>query len=99
MGGWVGYGIGVTSASQSISDAGRYSETSTAQGIELARLSGGLDFRLTRGFGMGPFASVSIARFTHERTEVRNLVTFSGNIDQPAVHAWLSIGLRMVIFP
>jgi opacity protein-like surface antigen len=99
MSGWVGYGIGFTSASQSISDAGRYDETSTAQGIDFARISGGLDFRLKRGFGMGPFAIVSVGRYTHERTTIRNVVTFSGDIDDPATHAWISLGLRLVIFP
>jgi len=96
---WLGYGIGVTSASQRISDAGQYDETSTAQGIDLARLSAGLDFRFHRGFGLGPFAIVSIGRYTHERTTINNIVKFSGDIDDPALHGWASLGLRMVIFP
>jgi hypothetical protein len=96
---WLGYGAGITTASQTISDAGKYDETSTAQGFEFARLSGGLDFRLSRGFGMGPFAVVSLGRYTHQRTEIRNVVTFSGDIDAPSTHAWASLGLRLVIFP
>ena len=99
MSGWVGYGLGITSATQSISDAGRYDETSTAQGLEFARLSGGLDFRFTRGFGMGPFALVQLGRYTHERTTIRNVTTFSGDIDNPAAHAWVSVGVRLVILP
>ncbi len=98
MSGWVGYGFGYTFGSQTISDAGRYSETSTAQGLELARLTGGLDFRVKRGFGLGPFALVSIGRYTRERTTI-NTVVSSSEITDPAVHAWLSIGLRMVVFP
>lgn len=97
--GWLGYGIGYESASQTISDEGRYSETSTAAGLELARLSGGLDFRLSRGFGLGPFAIMSIGRYTHQRTEINNVVTFSGNLPSPAFHSWIALGLRMVIFP
>jgi hypothetical protein len=97
--GWVGYGAGFTSATQTISDVGRYKETSTAQGIDWARLSGGLDFRASRGFGLGPFAVVSVGRYVHRRTEIRQIATFSGDIDDPAVHAWLSVGLRLVIFP
>jgi hypothetical protein len=99
MTGWIGYGIGFTSATQYISDAGRYSESSTAQGIELARLSGGLDFRPSRGFGLGPYAVASVGRYTHEKTEIRNVETSSGDIDNPALHLWLTLGLRMVIFP
>jgi hypothetical protein len=99
LSGWVGYGVGATSVTQSISDAGRYDESNTAQGIEFARLSGGLDFRVKRGFGLGPYALVSVGRFVHQRTEIRNDVTFSGAIPDPALHAWLALGLRIVVFP
>jgi len=99
MNGWIGYGIGMTTGSQTISDAGRYSETSTAQGIELGRLTGGLDFRASSGFGLGPFALVSLGRYMHQKTEINGVVTSSGSIDNPALHAWVSLGLRMVIFP
>jgi hypothetical protein len=30
---------------------------------------------------------------------MRDVVTFSGDIADPAFHAWLTVGLRMVIFP
>ncbi|MES1185988.1 MAG: hypothetical protein ABUL60_19395 [Myxococcales bacterium] len=99
MSGWLGYGIGYTVGSETISDVGRYTETSTATGIEMARLSGGLDFRLKRGFGLGPYAMASIGRYTRQRTEVRNVETASTSIDNPATHAWVGLGLRMVIFP
>jgi hypothetical protein len=97
--GWVGYGIGATAATQTISDAGRYREVTSASGIELARLSGGVDFRVKRGFGLGPYAVVSIGRFSHQRTELRNATTYSGSIQDPSFHAWLCLGLRMVVFP
>jgi hypothetical protein len=99
MNGWIGYGFGVTTGSQSISDAGRYSETTTVSGLDVARLSGGLDFRFKRGFGMGPYGVVSVGRYLHTRTEIREDVAFSGDIADKAFHAWLSLGLRLVIFP
>jgi hypothetical protein len=99
MTGWLGYGFGYTVGSQTISDVGQYSETSTATGIELARLSGGLDFRLKRGVGLGPYAMVSIGRYTRQHTEIRNVDTSSGSIADQGVHAWIGVGLRMVIFP
>jgi hypothetical protein len=97
--GWLGYGVGITTATQSISDAGQYEETSTVQGIDWARISGGLDFRFSRGFGMGPFGVFHIGRYTHQRTEMHDVATFSGDIADAAFHAWLTVGLRMVIFP
>jgi hypothetical protein len=99
LAGWIGYGAGFTSATQTISDAGRYSESSTAQGVEWARLTGGLDLRVSKGFGLGPFGLVSVGRFGHRRTEVDSRTTFSGSIAHPAFHAWLALGLRLVIFP
>ena len=99
MTGWVGYGAGYTAGVQTISDEGQYSESSTAQGFDLARLSGGLDFRATRGFGVGPFGVVSVGRYVHRRTEINNDVTFSGDIDDPTQHVWLTLGLRLVFFP
>lgn len=99
LSGWVGYGFGYTAGVQTISDEGRYSETSTAQGFELARLSGGLDVRAARGFGFGPFAVISVGRYVHRRTTINNDVTFSGEIEEPTQHAWLSAGLRLVFFP
>jgi opacity protein-like surface antigen len=99
MSGFVGYGFGITSGSQTISDAGRYREVSTARGIDYARLSGGLDLRVSRGFGLGPYGMLMIGRYEHQRTEIRNVVTFSGKIEDPTVHAWLQLGLRLVIFP
>lgn len=99
MNGWLGYGFGFTSGIQSISDVGRYSETATASGLELARLTGGLDFRFKRGFGLGPYAMASVGRYMHQNTEIRNVETFSGSIDDPSLHVWLGLGLRLVIFP
>jgi hypothetical protein len=99
LSGWIGYGVGITSATQTISDAGRYSETSTARGVELARLSGGLDVRASKGFGLGPYVLGSIGRFSHAKTEIQGATTFDGSIENPALHLWLSVGLRMVVFP
>lgn len=97
--GWLGYGFGITRGTQYISDVGRYSETTSSQGFELARITGGLDFRPRRGFGLGPFGMFSVGRYTHTRTEVRDLVTFSGDIARPDIHFWIGLGLRMVVFP
>jgi len=99
LNGWVGYGFGLTSATQTISDAGRYRESTTARGLDVARLMGGLDFRPKRGFGLGPYGVVAIGRYLHTRTEIREDPTFSGDIQPKAFHAWVSLGLRLVVFP
>ena len=48
---------------------------------------------------MGPFGVFHVGRYTHQRSEMRDVATFSGDIADPAFHAWLTVGLRMVIFP
>jgi hypothetical protein len=97
--GWIGYGIGYTAASQSISDAGRYEESSTVRGIEFARLSLGLDIRLSHGFGMGPYVGVSLGRYLNQETVINDYESSSDHIDDGAFHAWLTLAYRLVIFP
>ena len=57
--GWLGYGVGITAATQSISDAGQYEETSTVQGIDWARISGGVDFRFLSRLRHGAIRCIS----------------------------------------
>ena len=47
-------------------------------------IMGGLDFRLSHVFGVGPFADLSLGTY--------------GGADG-AVHAWLQLGARLVLFP
>ncbi len=97
---WIGYGIGFETGTESIDDTvvGR-SEQTTSSGLELARLAGGVDFRLGKAIGLGPFAAMDIGRFTHTRTDVNGKTTYDGSIADPAVHWWISLGARFVLFP
>ena len=99
MNGWVGYGAGWESATETITDRAQgYSESATAHGFTYASLSGGLDFR-SKTVGAGPYAEVALGRFTRQTTEVDNIEAAKGDISDPAWHAWISVGLRMVLFP
>lgn len=97
---WLGYGIGFETGTQSIEDtvAGRTEQT-TSSGLEFARLTGGVDFRLVKAFGIGPFLSADFGRFTHTRTDVNGEATYDGNVPAPAVHWWITLGARFVLFP
>ncbi|NLE85499.1 MAG: hypothetical protein GX607_03780 [Myxococcales bacterium] len=95
---WVGYGIGVEAASQSISDRPRgRSESTTSRGVTFAALSAGADLRHVLGFG--PYGQVAIGRFNSTRTEINDVERFDGSIDDRALHYWLELGLRMVLRP
>jgi hypothetical protein len=97
---WLAYGIGFESQSQSINDriVGRR-ESTTASGIEFARLSAGLDWRPGKTFGFGPLLEASLGTFTDTSTEVNGETTFEGDIEDSAIHTWATIGMRGVFFP
>lgn len=97
---WFGYGIGYEAAWQTIRDTPRgRTESTTASGMEVARLSSGLDCRMTRVLGIGPFAELALGRFTSTRTDVNNETRYDGPIPDRAAHVWLTVGLRTVLFP
>ena len=97
---WLGYGIGPELASQSITDRVRArDENTTVTGWEYARLAFGVDFRLARGIGGGPLLEGTLGEFTHSRTEINGKVAHTGAISNTALHGWVSLGVRFVLFP
>ncbi len=97
---WLGYGIGLDSGIQSIHDRvqGRLERT-TATGMEWARLSAGIDYRLGRVVGLGPALTVGIGQYTQTRTSINDQVSHDGDIEDRAFHAWVSLTFRLVLFP
>jgi len=95
---WLGYGFGFESASQSLNDKQHgYSETTTASGLTYAQLAGGVDFR--GSVGGGPYLEFAMGRFTRTSTEQNGRQVYSGAIDDRALHAWITLGLRLVVRP
>jgi hypothetical protein len=94
---WVGYGIGIegsaVGAQTSAGDA-----TIAMAGFELARLMGGVDFRMGSGIGVGPFLDLTLGRYS-------NVTIDDGSGDESfeirdkALHGWLTLGVRFVLFP
>ena len=94
---WVGYGFGFESSGASASGGGvNVGETFT--GLELARLEGGLDWRVSRTFGVGPFGNLALGEYSHEHVQGTN-GTADASIPTKALHAWLTLGIRGVLFP
>jgi hypothetical protein len=97
---WIGYGLAYEIAWQNIDDhVARRTETSTVEGFQYGRLEGGLDIRLGKVVGFGPYLQVEIGRYTHQRTSVYGSETYSGSIASTATHTWIGSGLRLVFFP
>jgi hypothetical protein len=95
---WVGYGIGIESLSAGMSSGGQSSYVTYA-GFELANLMGGLDFRISKEFGLGPFVSLSVGRYDTLRRETTGVTTQYGSVSERATHEWFSAGVRGVLFP
>lgn len=91
---WVGYGFGVESTDAGDADIGL-----TLTGWEFARFMGGVDFRLSRVIGLGPFVDLTMGSYA--RIAVRNpgLQSWSDDIPETRLHEWFTFGARVVFFP
>ncbi len=89
---WIGYGIGIESLAVSEGSSG--GDSAGLGGVQFARLSGGVDFRLSRTFGVGPFLDYSLGKYSSF-----SIGSNSQDIADRATHGWLTIGARFVFFP
>jgi hypothetical protein len=94
---WIGYGIGYEQLTLKQSGDGGGSVTNG--GPEYARLMAGFDWRMSRGFGLGPFADLSIAKYTRFKDDSPGEENDQGNIAKASLHQWLTVGARVVFFP
>lgn len=91
---WAGYGIGLESGNASFK-GNLHSESVTSLGLTFAKLSGGFD---NRAMGAGLFGEVALGQYLHTSTTVGN-EDYGYSIEHGRVHAWLMVGVRMVINP
>ena len=89
---WLGYGAGFESLV--LSEGSNSSNNLSLSGFQFARLSGGVDFRVNRVFGVGPVLDFALGRYS-------SVSEGSGSIDinGGAGHQWLTLGVRFVFFP
>jgi hypothetical protein len=90
---WLGYGLGVETLDLDRRING-VSRSQTFSGFEFARFMAGVDFRVQRVFGVGPFVDLSLASFSTEGDGSTRI-----NITDTSTHAWLTLGARFVLFP
>jgi hypothetical protein len=95
---WIGYGLGLEGASATITDdISGYKETVSSSGVTYAQFSAGFDLRKKVGFG--PFIDVAFGQYGQTTTDLGKGGKFKYSIEQRALHAWLTLGIRMVINP
>ena len=95
---WIGYGIGYESVAVGFSEGSRTGSVSY-NGFEFAHFMGGVDFRFSRVFGLGTFASFSIGQYRRSHYELSGDPVIEGDIPEKAIHEWFTVGLRTVFFP
>jgi hypothetical protein len=90
---WLGYGLGF----ESFGEGRTVNGVSTSLGLggfQFARFMGGVDFRVTRVFGVGPFVDLAMASYG-----TSNDGSVSVDIPETRTHQWLTLGVRFVFFP
>jgi hypothetical protein len=94
---WLGIGVGGDISSITAENA-RGRATLTLRGFDIAHFVGGLDVRISRYWGIGPFVDMTFGMYTHSRVSTV-LQTTDEPIDEKWPHAWLYLGVRCVVFP
>jgi hypothetical protein len=87
---WVGVGAGFEIYDEDIAGA-----TRRLGGVEFANLQFGEDLSLGHRFGLGPFLSVSIGKFTSLQQGAPGEPTVESRVPATALHSWVVIGLRL----
>lgn len=91
---WVGYAVALSGAVASGDDAfGSYSRTLT--GVEYAKLSAGVDLRLSRRSAVGLYAEWTSGLYTEVTDRADGAVTGSGDLRNPTTHTWFTVGPRL----
>ena len=98
---WLGYGAGFelqAVPSRSPNDVLLYSSTGRNDyysGWNFAILSGGIDFRVSNLFAVGPYLSASLGQFSSYDSSGK----LTADISNKAVHQWYTLGARFAITP
>ena len=91
---WLGVGAGYEILNLSASATG-VSASGSNRGFEFGNVQLGLDFKISPAFGVGPFATFTIAQFSDTSVSVNGQdVPFS--YTNKAIHEWLIFGVRGV---
>lgn len=95
---WLGYGIGleVATLSQRTWDD---KQTVTLTGFEYAHLMGGVDFRVSKRFTLGPVVDFALGRYLRYSEEINYQTTADRGITDQADHQWLMLGVRGSFYP
>ncbi|OJY27664.1 MAG: hypothetical protein BGO98_41100 [Myxococcales bacterium 68-20] len=90
---WLGYGLGYSSVT--VGDDGA---DVTYRGFDFGHFMAGIDLRLSKTLGLGPFVDFTVGKYASRKIE-----TAGGRIDADisgrSFHYWLTVGPRLTVFP
>jgi hypothetical protein len=97
---WIGAGIGYEWMTWSAEAEGQEGSLGVS-GIEFVNFQGGLDLGIgdERKFAVGPFVALSIGQYSSFNCDGILEDTCADDIEEKALHQWLTIGLRGVVVP
>ena len=91
---WLGYGVGMEYNSVHVEGA-----VVEFAGYVPLMLTGGVDFRMSRIFGLGPFGGLAVARYSKAGADDGD-DTYTIELEKiTATHGWVTFGVRGVLFP
>ncbi len=90
---WGGYRAGWSAQETDITET--YGTQQTAfGGVDLANLSGGVDFRLARHFALGPYLGAGLSMYLYQVDALDGGGT-KQSIASPTFHGWATLGARV----
>jgi hypothetical protein len=91
---WFGYGLGFSELNASDGPSAL-----RLRSFDIAHLFAGVDFRLSRSFGLGPFLDFDLATYSTRHVEGPPGTFTDAEVSSRRLHEWLTIGPRFVFFP
>ncbi len=96
---WIGYGIGIESSAVSANNG---NSSISLFGPEFGHFTGGVDFRVSRVFGLGPVVDFGLGEYTSGSVTEnggQNGDSVTSSIENKSLHEWLTVGAKFTFFP
>jgi hypothetical protein len=94
---WFGFGLGhewLTVSASASGPNGSGTASQTLEGWNFAHFMFGVDVRLGKGLGLGPYLELTSGSFASASVSGTNITSQSGDIGSQSSHQWVTLGVR-----
>jgi len=92
---WVGYAVGWSAEEIDVeTDAGK--EQTAFGGIDIANITGGVDFAISRSVVVGPYGGVGFSMYLY-RVQAVDGAGVGDSVEDPALHGFIQLGVRAAL--